>query len=60
MSIAIIINPIAGGHAGSVGGRVELARRIAAECAEHADISITEQPGHARALARAARAAGAR
>jgi diacylglycerol kinase (ATP) len=60
MSIAVIINPIAGGRAGAVAGRVELARRVAADCGEAADVSVTEQPGHARALAKAARENGAR
>ena len=60
MPIAIIINPIAGGRAGAVGGRVELAGRVAADCGEAADVSVTEQPGHARALAKAARENGAR
>jgi len=62
MSIAIIINPISGarGRAGAVGDRVELARRVAAACGETADVSITEQAGHARDLARTARASGAR
>lgn len=60
MSIAVIINPIAGGRGGAVAGRVELARRVAADCGEAADVSVTEQPGHARALAKAARENGAR
>ena len=60
MSIAVIINPIAGGSRDSVGARVDLARHAAAECGESADVTVTEAPGHARALARAARANGAR
>jgi diacylglycerol kinase (ATP) len=60
LSIAIIINPIAGGHAGAAGTRVDLARRVAADCAENADVSVTDARGHARELARAARASGAR
>ena len=59
MAVSIIINPIAGGRAGSVGVRVDLARRIAAECGQAADVSITEALGHARELAKAARASGA-
>jgi diacylglycerol kinase (ATP) len=60
MSIAIIINPIAGGRRGSVGARVDLARRVAAECGETVDVTVTEARGHARALAHAARSNGAR
>jgi YegS/Rv2252/BmrU family lipid kinase len=62
MSIAIIINPISGarGRALAAGARVELARRVAAACGETADVSVTEQAGHARDLARTARAGGAR
>jgi len=60
MPISIIINPVAGGRPGAVGGRVELARRVAADCGEAADVSVTEAPGHARARAKAARENGAR
>jgi YegS/Rv2252/BmrU family lipid kinase len=60
MSVAVIINPIAGGGRDSVGTRVDLARRAAAECGETADVTVTEARGHARAVARAARANGAR
>ncbi len=62
MSIAIIINPKSGarGRAGAVGDRVELARRVASACGETADVFVTEQAGHARDLARTARAGGAR
>jgi diacylglycerol kinase (ATP) len=60
MSISLIINPIAGGYAGPVGSRVDLARRVASECGETVDVSVTEARGHARALARAARENGAR
>jgi len=60
MSVAIIINPIAGGRRDSIGARVDLARRVAAECGETADVMITESRGHARALAHAARSNGAR
>ena len=59
MSISIIINPIAGGRAGAAGARVDLARRIAAEYSENADVLVTDARGHARELARAARASGA-
>src|SRR5881296_1381917 len=62
MPIAIIINPMSGARsrAGAIGGRVELARRVAAACGETADVFVTEQAGHARDLARTARAGGAR
>ena len=62
MPIAIIINPVSGarGRGGAVGGRVELARRVAAACGETADVFVTEQAGHARDLAETARASGAR
>ena len=60
MSVSIIINPIAGGRADAVGRRVELARRVAADCGEAADVSVTERPGDVRARARAAREHGAR
>ena len=62
MSVAIIINPIAGGtgRAASVGARVDLARSVAAACKELADVHVTEESGHAAQLARAARAGGAR
>jgi diacylglycerol kinase (ATP) len=60
LSVAIIINPIAGGGGHSVGARVDLARRVARECGESADVSVTEAAGHARMLARAARSNGAR
>jgi diacylglycerol kinase (ATP) len=60
MSVAIIINPVAGGRRESVGARVDLARRVAAESGETADVVVTEARGHARALAHAARANGAR
>ena len=60
MSITIIINPVAGSCRQSVGARVDLARRVAAESGETADVVVTEARGHARALAHAARANGAR
>jgi diacylglycerol kinase (ATP) len=60
LSIAIIINPIAGGRRGPVGALVDLARRVAADCGEAADVTVTEAPGHARVLAQAARSSGAR
>jgi YegS/Rv2252/BmrU family lipid kinase len=39
---------------------VELARRVAAACGETAGVSVTDRAGHARDLARTARADGAR
>jgi YegS/Rv2252/BmrU family lipid kinase len=58
--IAIIINPVAGGRAHPIGAHVELARRAAADIGEVADVFVTEQHGHARALTRTARENGAR
>jgi YegS/Rv2252/BmrU family lipid kinase len=58
--IAIVINPVAGGNASPVGGRVEAARRAAADAKEPTDIIVTESRGHARELTRAAVAHGAR
>ncbi|MCC7417842.1 MAG: diacylglycerol kinase family lipid kinase [Acidobacteria bacterium] len=55
----LIVNPAAG-RAGAAGGRVELARRVLADHAEPAVIALTERPGHARDLARAALADGVR
>jgi diacylglycerol kinase (ATP) len=60
MSIAIIINPVAGGRARPIGARVDLARRAAADAGEAADVYVTEARGHAGALARAACGNGAR
>ncbi len=62
MSVAIIINPIAGAsrRALSVAARVDLARRVAAASGESADVLVTEQAGHAGELARTACAGGAR
>lgn len=60
MSIAVIINPVAGGRSRPVGDRVELARRMAADCGETADVFVSEERGHARRLTRAARDNGAR
>ena len=39
---------------------MELARRVAADCGEAADVFLTQRPGHARALAKAACENGAR
>jgi len=48
------------GRASVVGDRVELARRVTTGLGETADVFVTEQAGHARDLARTARAGGAR
>src|SRR2546428_13354695 len=60
--LAVIVNPMSGprGRRGAVGDRVDLARRVAADRGEAADVFVTEQAGHARTLADAARAGGAR
>jgi len=61
VSVAIIINPIAG-RAGPSAGRVcaELASATIDRHGERADVLVTERPGHARDLARAAVGRGAR
>jgi YegS/Rv2252/BmrU family lipid kinase len=61
MSIAIIINPIAGGiPSGQARARAELASGVVASCGERADVFVTERRGHARQLAHAAVLGGAR
>jgi YegS/Rv2252/BmrU family lipid kinase len=61
MSIAIIINPISGGaHPAAAGRRVALATAVVAAHGDAADVVVTERPGHARELAVAAAASGAR
>ena len=61
MSIAIIINPVAGGAAGgTVRARAELAADIHERLGETADVSVTERAGHARVLTEAAVKRGAR
>lgn len=58
--VAIIINPISGGARGRAGAsRAELARAVIAHRHLTADVYLTQRPGHARELARAAIAAGA-
>lgn len=61
MSVAIIINPISG-SAGPAAGRTraELASATIDRHGEPADVFVTERPGHARDLAKAAVARGAR
>ena len=61
VSIAVIINPISG-----TGGHIEVARARSAQAAallasrggDASNVFITERPGHARDLARAAIARG--
>ena len=61
MSIAIIINPISGGASpDQARARAELASTVAEAHGEQADVFVTERGGHARELARAAVANGAR
>jgi YegS/Rv2252/BmrU family lipid kinase len=61
MSIAIIINPVAGGiPPGQARARAELASAVVASCGERADVFVTERRGHARELAQAAVLGGAR
>src|SRR5262245_1666166 len=61
MSVTIIINPIAGGASLAVGRRrAELAADLVERSGDSADVFLTERPGHARDLAQAAAARGAR
>ena len=61
MSIAIIVNPISGGaRPDTAGHRVALAAAVVAAHGDAADVVVTERPGHARELAAAAAARGAR
>ena len=61
MSIAIIVNPISGGaRPDTAGRRVALAAAVVAAHGDAADVVVTERPGHARELAAAAAARGAR
>jgi YegS/Rv2252/BmrU family lipid kinase len=61
MSIAIIINPIAGGAgAGNARARAERASAVVAGHGDSVEVFITERPGHARELATAAARRGAR
>jgi diacylglycerol kinase (ATP) len=61
VSVAIIINPISG-RAGPAAGRAraELASATINRHGEPADVFVTERPGHARDLAKAAVARGVR
>ena len=61
MSVAIIINPISGGaRLGAAQARAQLARDTVDHLRAAADVSVTDGPGHARALADAAVKRGAR
>jgi YegS/Rv2252/BmrU family lipid kinase len=61
MSIAVIINPVAGNVAPDRARRfAEVAAAVLATLGEQSEISVTERPGHARELAVAAVARGAR
>ena len=61
MAVAIIINPISGGASRAAARRrADLARTVVDAHGEPADIFMTERPGHARELAKAAVARGAR
>ncbi len=54
MSIAVIINPVSGRARGAPApDRVSLARAVAGQCGEPAEVVVTERPGHARELAAA-------
>ena len=58
MSVAIIINPIAGGAAAAGRGARWNWRAVSRQrAARSADVFVTERPGHARELARATREA---
>lgn len=61
MSVAIIINPIAGGaRPDTVRGRVDVAIEAVERHGERAEVFVTERAGHARTLAEAAAARGMR
>jgi len=61
VSVAIIINPISGSAGPATGrARAEIASATIGRHGEPADVFVTERPGHARDLAKAAVARGAR
>lgn len=61
MPVAIIINPISGGaRPGAAASRAQLARSIVDTHGDPADVFVTQRAGHARELAKAAVARGAR
>jgi len=60
MAFTIIINPVSGGaRSGEARRRAELAASIRDGHGNPGDVVVTERPGHARELAKAARARGA-
>src|ERR1019366_3782335 len=61
LSTAIIINPISGGASRDAArARAELASAIVDRHGDPAEVFVTERPGHARELAKAAVERGAR
>jgi YegS/Rv2252/BmrU family lipid kinase len=61
MSVAIIVNPIAGGsRRGAGAARARTAEAALEKAGERGDVFLTERPGHARELAKAAVDLGAR
>ncbi len=61
MSVAIIINPISGGaRPATAVRRAQIAVDAVERHGDRPDVFVTERPGHARELARAAAARGAR
>ncbi|HEV3059899.1 MAG TPA: diacylglycerol kinase family protein [Vicinamibacterales bacterium] len=61
MSVAIIINPISGGaRPGAARVRAQIALSAVDRHGDRAEVFVTERPGHARALAKAAARRGVR
>lgn len=61
MSVAVIINPISGGvRHGAAKSRAEIALATIDRHGDSAEIFVTERPGHARELAKAAATRGVR
>jgi diacylglycerol kinase (ATP) len=61
MPVAVVINPIAGGAPpGAAAERARIAAAVTARHGEAAEVLVSERPGHARELAKAAVARGAR
>jgi len=55
MPVAVIINPISGGaRRAAIDERARIAVSVLEAHGEHADVHVTERPGHARELAKAA------
>jgi diacylglycerol kinase (ATP) len=60
-AVAVIINPISGGaRPGAAGARAALAVRVAETHGDRCEAFVTERPGHARQLAKAAAGRGVR